>query len=340
MVIPFKHLQGAHCETATLASLLTHHGMPIQEPTVFGIGAGFFFAYLPFIRVTSRKFPLVSFRAPPGSIIKRLGRRLGVRFSDRSFRDPARAMAELDAMLDQGVPVALQTGVYWLPYLPGAFRFHFNAHNIIVFGRDGDRYRISDPVLAEPVWCAAEDLARARFSQGDMAPKGRMYHPIHVPRDVDPRPAMRAGLKQCCDQMLKIPFPLIGIRGMRRLARVVQGWPAKLGPELAALNVGHLVLLLEEIGTGGAGFRFMFAGFMQQAARDLPIPDLADAGTRMTAVGDLWREFALLASRTCKGRTTVQDPYGRLAAILLECADREQAILRDVTRMLETGRGQ
>lgn len=340
MEIPFKHLQGAHCETATLASLLTHHGMPIQEPTVFGIGAGFFFAYLPFIRVTSRKFPLVSFRAPPGSIIKRLGRRLGVRFSDRSFRDPARAMAELDAMLDQGVPVALQTGVYWLPYLPGAFRFHFNAHNIIVFGRDGDRYRISDPVLAEPVWCAAEDLARARFSQGDMAPKGRMYHPIRVPRDVDPRPAMRAGLKQCCDQMLKIPFPLIGIRGMRRLARVVQGWPAKLGPELAALNVGHLVLLLEEIGTGGAGFRFMFAGFMQQAARDLPIPDLADAGTRMTAVGDLWREFALLASRTCKGRTTVQDPYGRLAAILLECADREQAILRDVTRMLETGREQ
>lgn len=338
MEIPFKHLQGAHCETATLASLLTHHGRPIAEPTVFGVGGGFFFAYLPFLRVTSRKFPLVSFRAPPGAIIKRIGKRLGVRFEDRTFKDPDRAMAELDALLDRGVPVALQTGVYWLPYLPGAFRFHFNAHNIIVHGRDGDRYRISDPVLAEPVWCAAEDLARARFSQGDMAPKGRMYHPIHVPKGGDLRPAMRAGLAQCCHQMLKIPFPLIGIRGMRRLSRVVRTWPAKLGDELAALNVGHLVLLLEEIGTGGAGFRFMFAGFLQESARDLELPDLANAGTRMTDIGDLWREFALLASRTCKGRTTVADPYGRLADILIECADREQAVLRDVSRTLEGGR--
>ncbi len=338
MEIPFKHIQGAHCETATLASLMTHHGQPITEPTVFGIGAGFFFAYLPFIRITSRKFPLVSFRAPPGAIIKRLGKRVGVRFEDRTFKDPDRAMAELDALLDRGVPVALQTGVYWLPYLPGAFRFHFNAHNIIVFGREGGRYRVSDPVLAEPVWCAAEDLARARFSQGDMAPKGRMYHPIHVPTGVDLRPAMAAGLKQSCDQMLKIPFPLIGIRGMRRLSRVVSAWPTKLGDELAALNVGHLVLLLEEIGTGGAGFRFMFAGFLQEAAQGLDIPALADCGTRMTAVGDLWREFALLASRTCKGRKTVDAPYGRLAEILVECADREQAILKDVSRSLDGGK--
>jgi len=330
MQIPFKHLQGAHCETATIASLLQHRGLHVNEPQVFGVGSGFFFAYLPFIKVSDQKFPLVSFRAPPGSIIKKVGKRLGVTWHDVSFKDETKAMHALDASLDKGIPTAVQTGVYWLPYLPGAFRFHFNAHNIIVYGREGDQYLVSDPVLAEPVRCARADLQRARFSKGDMAPNGRLYHPITVPAQVDLKGPVRAGLKDACFNMLRIPVPLIGVRGMRRLARVVENWPAKLGPEMAALNIGHLVLLLEEIGTGGAGFRFMYGAFLGDAARILGSDGLADASRRLTSVGDLWREFALLASRTCKGRKVVENPYGRLAEILRECADREEAIFRDV----------
>lgn len=330
MEIPFKHLQGAHCETATIASLLQHHGLHVTEPQVFGIGSGFFFAYLPFMKVTNKKFPMVSFRAPPGSIIKKNAKRLGVRFHDVSFKDPAAAMDALDRTLDTGVPVALQTGVFWLPYLPGAFRFHFNAHNIIVYGREGDEYLVSDPVLAEPVRCARKDILRARFSRGDMAPKGRMYYPTLVPKQVDLRKPVHAGVKEVAFNMLKIPIPLLGVKGMRRLANVVQAWPVKLGADLAALNVGHLVLLLEEIGTGGAGFRFMYGAFLEDASRILGIEGLGGAARRLTEVGDRWREFALLASRTCKGRADGADPYERLADILRECADREEAIFRDV----------
>ncbi len=334
MQIPFTHLQGAHCETATIASLLQHRGLHVTEPQVFGIGSGFFFAYLPFIKVSDQKFPLVSFRAPPGSILKKVGKRLGVTFHDVTFKDEGKAMDALDRALDQGIPTALQTGVYWLPYLPGAFRFHFNAHNIIVYGREGDEYLVSDPVLAEPVRCSRADLQRARFSRGDMAPNGRLYYPLTVPAQVDLKGPVRQGLKDACFNMLKIPVPLIGVRGMRRLARVVEGWPAKLGPEMAALNIGHLVLLLEEIGTGGAGFRFMYGAFLRDAAQILGMDGLADAARRLTAVGDRWRDFALLASRTCKGRKVVENPYGHLADILRECADREEAIFRDVRALV------
>jgi hypothetical protein len=330
MQIPFTHLQGAHCETATIASLLRHQGLNVTEPQVFGIGSGLFFAYFPFIKVTDQKFPLVSFRGPPGSIIRKNAKRLGVRFHDVTYKDPQRAMDDLDRALDQGIPVAVQTGVFWLPYLPGAFRFHFNAHNVIVFGRDGDEYHMSDPVLAEPVRCLRKDLLRARFSRGEMAPKGRMYYPTLVPKDVDLRVPVMKGIKETAFNMLKIPFPLLGVKGMRRLALTVERWPNKLTPELAAMNAGHLVLLLEEIGTGGAGFRFMYGAFLADAARILGIEGLADAARRMTEVGDRWRDFALLASRTCKGRDHAEDPYPRLAAILRECADREEAIFKDV----------
>jgi hypothetical protein len=78
----------------------------------------------------------------------------------------------------------------------------------------------------------------------------------------------------------------------------------------------------------------MFASFLQQASRTLEIPALGDTARDMTAVGDLWREFALLASRTCKGRAPIEKPYDRLAEILNECADRETEILTAVRRSL------
>ena len=60
-------------------------------------------------------------------------------------------MDALDDAIDKGIPVGLQAGIYWLPYMPDAMRFHFNAHSLIVYGREGNDYLISDPVLDEPV---------------------------------------------------------------------------------------------------------------------------------------------------------------------------------------------
>ncbi len=91
--------------------------------------------------------PLITFRSSPGAIFKRAAYRLGLDVKAQRFRNQDRAMQALDAALAQGIPMGLQTGVYWLPYFPAALRFHFNAHNLVVFGRDGDEYLISDPVL-------------------------------------------------------------------------------------------------------------------------------------------------------------------------------------------------
>lgn len=334
MTLEYKHFQGAHCETATIASLLNNRGMNLDEPTVFGIGAGIFFAYLPFIKVSDQGFPLVSFRAPPRAIIDRVGKRLGVKFVDRTFKDQDKAMAALDANLSAGIPTALQTGIYWLPYMPGAERFHFNGHNLIVYGKEGETYLISDPILPEPVRCNADDLVRARWAKGDMAPKGRMYYPTDVPTITDLRKPMRDGLDQAARMMLKVPFPLIGVRGIRKMAKVIVKWPEKLGPQKSAIFTGHLVLLLEEIGTGGAGFRFMYAAFLESAGRTLENEKLADASKKMTQIGDLWREFGLLASRTCKGRAKIDAPYERLAEILNECAEREAAVFSDIRKAI------
>lgn len=58
---------------------------------------------------------------------------------------------------------------YWLPYFPSAFRFHFNMHNLVVIGREGDHYLISDPVFEKVVRCDRDVLQRARFAKGTLA---------------------------------------------------------------------------------------------------------------------------------------------------------------------------
>ncbi|MCB2174120.1 BtrH N-terminal domain-containing protein, partial [bacterium] len=238
--------------------------------------------------------PLVTYRSVAGQIIRQFSKLPGFTLQRQTFRDRDRAMSELDAVLATGHPAGLQTGVFWLPYFPRALRFHFNAHNLVVYGKQGDDYLISDPVFPTPVRCAAPDLARARFASGALAPRGKMYYFTATPEQFDCRPHLRSGIRGVCRTMLKSRFPLIGTRGIRFLAGRLERWPARLGRERAILHLGHVVRMQEEIGTGGAGFRFMFAAFLQESAEMLHEPLLQDSSAALVAAGDLWRDFAAM----------------------------------------------
>jgi hypothetical protein len=85
--------------------------------------------------------------------------------------------------------------------------------------------------------------------------------------------------------------------------------------------LGHIVRMQEEIGTGGAGFRFMYGAFLRESSILLDSNPLRDASEAMTEAGDTWRLFALRASKMCKGRELMDPPL--LADIVSSCADRE-----------------
>jgi hypothetical protein len=328
----FPHRQSAHCESGVAANLFTFHGAPVSEAMVFGLGSGLFFGYFPFIRIN--RLPLTTFRAAPGRILRRAAKRLGIDIRFRTFGNRERGMAELDRLLDRGIPVGVQTGVYWLPYFPPSLRFHFNAHNLVVTGKEGNSYRISDPVFGEPVSCPAEDLERARFARGTLAPRGKMYFVGNVPEKIDPAPAIASAVREVCFLMNRLPIPLIGVRGIRHLAGRLASWPSRLGPRKALLYLGNVIRMQEEIGTGGAGFRFMYAAFLQEAAAVLGDDRFLELSRRMTAVGDRWRDFAMEGARQCKGRPGENGGFDTLARIVGECADREQELYRDLAALV------
>ncbi len=322
----FRHRQSAHCESGVMASLLTHAGLPMSEPMAFGLASGLAFAYLPIVKLSG--MPLIAYRMPPRHLIKTLSKRLGARLHSRTFGNPEQGRRELDAALDAGRLAGLQSSVFWLPYFPPEMRFHFNAHNLLAYGREGNEYLISDPVFEQPMRCAAEDLQKARFAKGALAAKGLMYWLDDVPLEQDWDRLIRKGVLATTRILDGMPLPWIGIRGIQHLADRI----ARLDPAQSKYNrlyLTHIVRMQEEIGTGGAGFRFMYASFLQEAGERLGDASLGEASARLTAIGDDWRQFASACVRASRSKTEAPN-LAPIADSLRGIALQERELMKEL----------
>jgi hypothetical protein len=327
----FTHHQSAHCENGVASNLLKHNGLNISEPMVFGIGSGLFFVYLPFLKVNYA--PAISYRPMPGSIFNKLAKRLGLKIKRQKFSSEANAIKALDENLKNNIPSGLQVGVYNLTYFPDEYRFHFNAHNLVVYGKTEKDYLISDPVMENVTTLTHAELNKVRFAKGAFAPRGQMYYPIQVPIKVDLKSAIIKGIKNTCRDMLA-PMPIIGVRGIRYVAKLIKKWPVKEGTKKANHYLAQIVRMQEEIGTGGGGFRFIYAAFLQEAAVVLENKELQVLSLEMTAIGDLWRDFAVEASRVYKNRSTKADVYNTLSDELLTIADKEEVFFKKLKKAI------
>ncbi|WP_425235539.1 BtrH N-terminal domain-containing protein [Ulvibacterium sp.] len=331
MQIDFTHKQSAHCENGVVSNLMRHNGFEVSEPMVFGIGSGLLFSYLPFLKVNYA--PVFTYRVMPGLIFNRFAKRVGIKVKREKFKKTEDAQARLDANLANNNPVGLQVGVFQLPYFPEEYRFHFNAHNMVVYGKQGDTYLISDPVMEDVTTLTDKELEKVRFAKGAFAPKGHMYYPITFPKTLNLEKAIVKGIKHTCRDMTA-PVPIVGVRAMRWVAKNIRKWPQKLGTKKANHYLGQIVRMQEEIGTGGGGFRYIYAAFLQEAGKVLRNEKLKDFSKEMTEIGDQWRDFALEASRVYKNRSVQTDAYNKVADQLLDLAKREEAFFQALRKVV------
>lgn len=331
MEIKFTHHQSAHCENGVVSNLMKHNGFNVSEPMVFGIGSGLLFCYIPLLMVNHA--PAITYRAMPGFIFKRFAKRVGIKIKREKFKDPKKAKARLDENLKNNNPVGLQVGVYNLVYFPDEYRFHFNAHNLVVYGKENDTYLISDPVMETVTTLTEKQLEKVRFAKGAFAPKGHIYYPTDFPNELKLESAIKKGIKQTCREMLA-PMPIVGVKGIRTIAKLIRKWPKKKGIKVANHYLGQIVRMQEEIGTGGGGFRYIFAAFLQESSKVLNNEKLAELSKEMTQIGDLWRDFAVDASRIYKNRGTKVDGYNDIASQLETIADKEEVFFKKLKKAI------
>ena len=324
----FKHTHSAHCESGVMSSMLRHYGINLSEAMVFGLSSALTFAYLPFVKIGG--MPLIAYRTLPKSIIKNIQKNLGVKMKLETFSSKEKGQKRLDELLKEGKVVGAQTSVFWLPYFPEEMRFHFNAHNMVVYAKEADNYLISDPVFETTQICDKASLTKARFVKGIMAPKGLLYYPLKVPENIDLKPVIRKNIKKTAKSMLKTPVPIAGLKGIKSLAKSISKLKSK-DKRYAKLYLGHIVRMQEEIGTGGAGFRYLYASFLQEASEIFNNDEtLKKSSQLMLEVGDKWREFALMIAKSIKSKEDID--YKKLSEKLLEISDDESAVYK---KMLE-----
>ncbi len=331
---PFQHVQAAHCENGVTTALLRHHGLDFMtEPLAFGMGSGLFYIQIPFLTVNNG--PAISFRTMPGAIFKRTCSALGVSITHKKFGSEDKAREFLNRKIEQQIPVGCQVGVFHLPYFPKEYRFHFNAHNLIVFGKSDQEYLISDPVMEVTTSISDEDLTKVRFAKGTFAPKGHIYYPEKV-EAVDAttiRKGIVGGIKRNVRDMLRIPGNFAGVDGIRHTSKHIRKWRDKLGQRKAGLYLGQIVRMQEEIGTGGGGFRFLYGAFLEQAAVHLQDDRVAAVAEDFTNSGDLWRTSAIKMAGVYKGRLTEQKDFEEIADILVEIRMVEKAAFEKLSNL-------
>lgn len=334
MKVDFQHIQAAHCENGVTTNLLKHAGInQLTEPLVFGMGSGLFFVYIPFIKVSNG--PAFAFRTMPGQIFNRACKSLGIPVFRKKFRSKERAEEFLKQKIAENQPVGCQVGVYYLTYFPKEYRFHFNAHNLVVYGQENGEYLISDPVMENVTKLTAYELQRVRFAKGALAPRGQIYFPEKGSKisEAQIKTAIAKGIKRNIRDMLFIPGPIAGVAGIRYTAKKIKNWREKLGQKKAGLYLAQLVRMQEEIGTGGGGFRFIYAAFLQEAHQYHAKDELLKISEEFTKAGDIWRNAAVQAAGIYKGRIGSQQDFNDMGDFLLEVAEVEKNAFKALSKI-------
>lgn len=329
--INFKHKMAAHCETGTLVGLLGNAGLEITEPMAFGIANGIFFGYF-----ESKNFPFPTFivRTRPGEVREKLAKSLKISIKKFKFRNPDAGMQKLDELLSKGICVGAQVDFFYMDYLPEWIRVHNNVHFVNIVGKEGDDYIISDSYHHQIAKLNSDLLRKARWAGGHMAPKGFMYYPEKTIATPDLQKPIITGIKKASRNMLNLPIPFIGVKGIYKFADKINTWPSltrdteHLSHEIMKINV-----LLEDQGTGGAGFRYMYATFLKQAAAIVNNPTLDEMSERIMKIGDDWRNISYFAAKMGKNRDLGAEKIKELSELIRKQGDAEKAFFIDLKKV-------
>ena len=339
--LPLTHQPAAHCENGAISTLLRYYGVELSEPMIFGLASGLFFVHLPFIKMSG--MPVTAFRTFPGVLFKRITRQLGIKTATHRYLTKEGAMKALDRVLvDEKTPVGCVVGMFELPYLPPEYRFRFNGHNICIIGKDdktGD-YSVLDSNATQKVTISREDLIKVRFATGGTYPlMGQMYWIKQMPEQLpDLKPIILKAIHKTCWFMVSQPdfIPYAGANGILYLSRCIRQWEQTMGVRRAKLNLAQVIRMLEEIGTGGAGFRFVYGAFLQEVAEKTGLDCLNDYSRRITEIGDLWRDFAYKASRIIKKRAGEHYTYDDLGDLLQSIGSQEKIFFKELDQTVKS----
>lgn len=305
-VKPFPNcpaLDGYHCQTNSLAKIYHHHGHPITEDMLLGLGAGMGFMYWH----QKGQPPFIGARGNVKNFYQDIGKRTGVVITEKTTSSERKAEKTLLEKLVLKEPVMLYGDMCYLPWFDFPEEYHFGGHTFVVCGYDGENTVLASDMDQQasglkkgfyyPV--TLEQLRIARNSKYKPFPPKNMYLEFDFAGYHDPSTEdIYSAINQTCESMLNPPISNFGVKGIRRTAKELPKWMNKFSEDELRLNLFNVYIFIEIGGTGGGSFRYMYSMFLEEAAQITSNEDLlkagemiAESGARFTEIGMLFKDI-------------------------------------------------
>lgn len=311
--IPFT---GEHCETTAVGNLLSHAGVRLSEPLLFGIGEGLGFIYWD---MKGMDFPFIGGRIKPDELTARIASRLNVTFTMQETASVTKAWSNIKASIDRGVPTGLKLDCYHLDYFTN--KIHFAAHYVAMYGYDDEfAYMIDTSQQGGEVKTRLETLALARNEKGSMSSKNRSFT-IEKTNDFPPlAPVIRASISSNAYHYLNPPIRNIGLKGIEKMSAEILKWPSR--SQNMARDLCLTASLMEKGGTGGAFFRNLYRDFLKESMEICGDSKIERAYLSFIEIASLWNEVSTCIDKA--GRTGQIDDLKQASKLLLHIAQKEK----------------
>jgi len=304
---------------------------------IFGLGSGLGFVYWHSKRgdkVLLPAYPFVGGRAR--DLSKNLCSNLGVSVKVNKTSSKTRAYEALKDLISKDVPVMILVDMPQLKYWRLPEQAHFGGHCVVVSGLDEEKgiAYIADTMFKNLQTPTLKELEEARSSAFKPFPPQNRWVTFEFPTKLTSlEVAIRNAINKTVWSMLYPPIKNLGVRGISYFASEIVKWPKLFLPENEPLRQLYEMsyIMMEEDGTGGGLFRYLYSRFLQEAGELLNNKELADLGQGYYQIGQKWTTIAKLIRETPKNATNVHEAR----KVLLEVAKEETDVLSSLARIFE-----
>lgn len=288
-----SHTPGRHCASTGLQDLVNHHGIAWTEAMCFGLGSGLGIWYLTLPGLDPS--PMVHVRSL--DIESEFFTRIGHPFQWQRFTDPTKSESALCRELDRGRPALLQTDIFHLPHYGSDT--HYPGHVITAWGYDSRErvFFVTDTERETLLEVPFDAMQKARYCPEHLLSiEGNAFSPASISPPKNTAAVIAEAIANNSRRILHgtpgmqgMPGVFEGIDALNRWQEALPAWP-DLGTWRWAARFTYQVI--EKRGTGGGGFRYLYADFLEEAEKIVPQLAGLELPRKMRKVGHAWTALA------------------------------------------------
>jgi len=283
------HAPGRHCASTAIRDAMRFWGIDCSEALCFGLGRGIGAFYMSNPNFSPSRWLMT--RGP--DLEERYFTAIGVPFAWRQASDPDDAWLKTKRDIDAGIPVLLQTDLYYLPYYNT--KTHFNRHAVLLWGYDEEKYVgfLSDTDKEGLIEVPLDALSQSRNSAFPPGPVKYDWFPVHRPEKFgDLKNIALKALRLNALELAGVPkdYPIkVGLRALEALVEDLPNWENSPDWKWSARFAYQAI---ERRGTGGGAFRKIYAEFIEETEN--LAPEIGELGLLklMREIASTWSEFA------------------------------------------------